>query len=131
MTELTDSSLLHVPPDDVVECGLPRPRLTADVVHHTTTTAAGDQIELQPDVLTPLGTGPFPTVIDVPGGGFVPSSRVGALIRRTAVAERGHVEVGVDYRTLRHFDAERLAQSLAVRKTGGPTQSTYPRFDSA
>ncbi len=100
--DLTDSSLLHVPPDDLPTCEPPHPTLTAAIVYRRTSTDAGDPLELRADVLTPPGDGPFPTVVYVPGGGFVLSPRDAGLIRRMTIAARGHVVVSVEYRTLRH-----------------------------
>ena len=100
--DLTDSELFAVPPADLVECEHPWPTTTYDVIYSSVTTAAGDPLDLHLDVLTPHGAGLFPVVVFVPGGGFVISPKSGALIRRTAVAQRGFVVVSMEYRTVRH-----------------------------
>ena len=100
--DLVASSTIVVPPDDVVDCPPPRPVLRADPVYATVVLPDGDRLDLVADVLTPAGEGPFPVVVFVPGGGFVLSPKSGALIRRTAMAQRGFVVVSIEYRTLRH-----------------------------
>jgi acetyl esterase/lipase len=94
--DLTDSSLLRVPDGDVVRCRTPWPEMVHGVPF-------GDG--LHADVLVPRGDGPFPVVVFVPGGGFVLSPRSAALVRRTAIAERGFVVVSIEYRTLRRGTA--------------------------
>lgn len=104
--DLCDSTPVAVPDDDLVECAHPWPTSTYDVIYASVTTAKGDPLDLHVDVLTPHpdrnGDGPFPVVLFVPGGGFVISPKSGALIRRTAIAERGFVVVSMEYRTIRH-----------------------------
>lgn len=103
--DLTDSSLLAVPGDDLAICRVPWPQMVHDVEYRSVTTAAGAPLALRADLLVPhpdlAGDGPFPLVVFVPGGGFVLSPKGGALLRRTAVAERGFVVASIEYRTLR------------------------------
>ena len=103
--DLADSSMIVVADGDVVECPPPRPTERRGVVVATVVTDTGDSLDLRADVLAPAAgheaSDPLPAVIFVPGGGFVLSPRSGALIRRTAIAQRGFVVVSIEYRTLR------------------------------
>jgi acetyl esterase/lipase len=99
--DLTASTLLTVPPGDLVRCDVPWPEMVHDLVYRSVRTRAGAELDLRLDLLVPRGDGPFPLVVFVPGGGFVMSPKSGALLRRTAVAERGFVVASIEYRTLR------------------------------
>lgn len=103
--DLTASSLLTVPDGDLAVCRVPWPEMVHDVEYRSVATAAGAVAALRLDLLVPRadvhGDGPLPLVVFVPGGGFVMSPKSGALLRRTAIAERGFVVASIEYRTLR------------------------------
>lgn len=99
--DVDPDDLIVVPDGDTVSVPDVTPLLVPDLVHRTFSPGSRPT-ELLADVLVPAGTGPFPVVVFVPGGGFVRSPRDAALMRRTAVADRGFVVVSVEYRTLRH-----------------------------
>jgi acetyl esterase/lipase len=100
--DMRGSEWLTVSADDLAVCEPPWPEMTHDIVYRTTTTSAGELLDLRTDVFAPLAPGPHPVVVFVPGGGFVMSPKSGALLRRTAIAERGVVVMSIEYRTLRH-----------------------------
>lgn len=111
VADLTDSEIIDVPEGDVVVCPTPWPAVANDLVYATVSSDDGERVDLRADVLTPFGVPAggdgaddvelLPVVIFVPGGGFVLSPKSAALIRRTAIAQRGFVVVSVEYRTLR------------------------------
>ncbi|MFD3401441.1 prolyl oligopeptidase family serine peptidase [Kribbella sp. NPDC058693] len=55
--------------------------------------------DLRMDVLVPQGSGPFPLVLYLPGGGFVSARRMMAGKQRRYVAAAGFVVASIDYRT--------------------------------
>ncbi|MBB5835658.1 alpha/beta hydrolase [Kribbella italica] len=55
--------------------------------------------KLRMDVLTPEGSGPYPLVVYLPGGGFVSARRQMAAKQRRYVAAAGFVVASIDYRT--------------------------------
>lgn len=55
--------------------------------------------DLRMDVLVPQGSGPWPLVLYLPGGGFVSARRTMAAKQRRYVAAAGFVVASIDYRT--------------------------------
>ncbi|NNE11954.1 MAG: alpha/beta hydrolase, partial [Ilumatobacter sp.] len=136
--DLADSTLIEVPPDDLVRIEPSAlPMLSAGHVFRTVDVPGGQPVELRADVLVPVSqsadmaaasaTGSpsrLPIVVFVPGGGFVQSPRRSALLRRAAVAAAGFVVVSIEYRTLRHgtaFDGvSDVAAAIEWARTAAP-----------
>lgn len=88
------------------ESSPPLPRRTVrlsarrNVPYSTPTLADGSQKHLRMDLLTPPGTGPFPAVVYISGGGFLVSARRAARRQRAYLASAGFVVASIDYRVV-------------------------------
>jgi acetyl esterase/lipase len=112
-SDLRTSSVIAPDPEDQITYGKTALEIERDVVFSRPLTRNGPAKPLVMDIQMPLGVGPRPVVVYVPGGGF--ALKENALDLRTFVAESGFVVASVEYRTV--LDGADYRDSMADIKS--------------
>lgn len=81
------------------------------VVKENLTYGHADGVELKLDLAHPTGTGPYPAIVFIHGGGWYQGDRQGYRSQIEEAAKRGYVAVTISYRLMQFDEAQRESAS--------------------